>query len=144
LLSAALQATEAISHSPFAIKKPVSMSHDTLTKLTQEIIDFRDARDWKQFHNPKDLATALSIEASELQEIFLWKNGAALEEALIAKREHIEQEVADIASYLLLLCSQLDIDLDQAIRKKLELNKAKYPADQVRGSSQKYDEYKEK
>ena len=120
------------------------MSHDTLSKLAQEIVDFRDAREWKQFHNPKDLATALAIEASELQEIFLWKNGAALEEALHAKREHIEQEVADIASYLLLLCRELDIDLDQAIRKKLELNKAKYPADQVRGSSKKYDEYKEK
>ncbi len=120
------------------------MPHDTLSKLTKEIIDFRDARDLKQFHNPKDLATALSIEASELQEIFLWKNGPQLDEALSVKREHIEQEVADIASYLLLLCNELNIDLDQAIRKKLEHNKAKYPADQVRGSSRKYDEYREK
>jgi NTP pyrophosphatase (non-canonical NTP hydrolase) len=118
------------------------MSDDRLAQLTQAIIDFRDARDWKQFHTPKDIAAALAIEAAELQEVFLWKNSAQLEEALTAKREHIEQEVADIASYLLLFCSELDIDLDQAIRKKLELNKTKYPADQVRGISSKYDEYK--
>jgi NTP pyrophosphatase (non-canonical NTP hydrolase) len=135
----------AISLSSAAIQQlHCPMPHDTLSKLTKEIIDFRDARDWKQFHNPKDLATALSIEASELQEIFLWKNGPQLDEALSVKREHIEQEVADIASYLLLLCNELNIDLDQAIRKKLEHNKAKYPADQVRGSSRKYDEYREK
>lgn len=120
------------------------MSTDTITELTKAILAFRDERDWEQFHNPKDLATALSIEASELQEIFLWKNGPQLDEAIQAKHEHIEQEVADIAAYLFLLCDTLDIDLDQAVRSKLELNKAKYPADQVRGSSKKYDEYKAK
>jgi NTP pyrophosphatase (non-canonical NTP hydrolase) len=104
------------------------MSDETLSKLTKALIDFRDERDWKQFHNPKDLATALSIEASELQEIFLWKNGASLNEAITAKRERIQREVADIASYLLLLCNELDIDLDQAIRNKIEQNKLKYPA----------------
>ena len=117
------------------------MSTNTLAKLTQAILAFRDERDWKQFHNPKDLATALSIEASELQEIFLWKNGTALEEALRSKSEHIEQEVADITAYLLLLCHELDIDLETAVLNKLEHNKAKYPADQVRGNSKKYDEY---
>jgi NTP pyrophosphatase (non-canonical NTP hydrolase) len=117
------------------------MSHDTIAALTKELLAFRDERDWKQFHNPKDLATALSIEASELQEIFLWKNGSQLDETIRDKHEHIEQEVADIASYLLLLCNELDIDLDTAIRSKLEHNKAKYPADQVRGNSKKYDEY---
>jgi NTP pyrophosphatase (non-canonical NTP hydrolase) len=117
------------------------MSTNTLATLTQAILEFRDARDWQQFHNPKDLATALSIEASELQEIFLWKNGPALEEAIRSKGEHIEQEVADITAYLLLLCNELDIDLESAVLSKLEHNKAKYPADQVRGSSKKYDEY---
>lgn len=112
-----------------------------IAELTKAILAFRDERDWEQFHNPKDLATALSIEASELQEIFLWKNGSQLDEVIQAKHEHISQEIADVASYLLLLCNALDIDLDQAVRDKLELNKAKYPADQVRGNSKKYDEY---
>jgi NTP pyrophosphatase (non-canonical NTP hydrolase) len=117
------------------------MSKNPIKELTAELVNFRDDRDWKQFHNPKDLATALSIEASELQEIFLWKNGASLDEAISKKKEHIEQEVADIASYLLLLCHELDIDLEAVVRNKIELNKLKYPAHKVRGSSKKYNEY---
>lgn len=117
------------------------MPQDSIQRLTEELVAFRDDRDWKQFHNPKDLATALSIEASELQEIFLWKNGPSLDEAISKKKEHIEQEVADIASYLLLLCNELEIDLDAVVRNKLELNNQKYPAHKVRGSSKKYNEY---
>ena len=109
------------------------MPENLIQQLTEALVAFRDDRDWKKFHNPKDLATALSIEASELQEIFLWKNGPSLEEAISKKKEHIEQEVADIASYLLLLCNELEIDLD--------LNNQKYPAHKVRGSSKKYNEY---
>ena len=121
------------------------MPHDdTLAKLTKELLAFRDARDWKQFHNPKDLATALAIEASELQEIFLWKNGPEIDTVIAEKREHIGQEVADIAAYLLLLCDALDIDLDQAVHQKIEHNKAKYPVGKVRGSSKKYNEYRDK
>jgi NTP pyrophosphatase (non-canonical NTP hydrolase) len=117
------------------------MSQNPIQQLTEELVAFRDERDWKQFHNPKDLATALSIEASELQEIFLWKNGPSLDEAISKKKEHIEQEVADIASYLLLLCNELELDLETVVRKKIELNKLKYPAHKVRGSSKKYNEY---
>lgn len=117
------------------------MSANPINELIAELINFRDKRNWKQFHNPKDLATALSIEASELQEIFLWKNGPSLKEAISKKKEHIEQEVADIASYLFLLCHELEIDLDAVVRKKLELNNQKYPSHQVRGSSKKYNEY---
>lgn len=117
------------------------MPQNPIQQLTEALVAFRDDRDWKQFHNPKDLATALSIEASELQEIFLWKNGPSLDEAFSKKKEHIEQEVADIASYLLLLCNELEIDLETVVRKKLELNNQKYPAHKVRGSSKKYNEY---
>ena len=117
------------------------MQPDRLSELTQAILDFRNERDWQQFHNPKDLATALSIEASELQEIFLWQNGPELATTLQSKRTQIQHEVADIAAYLLLLCHELDIDLSQAVLDKLEHNKAKYPADQVRGNAKKYDEY---
>ena len=117
------------------------MSQNPIQQLTEELVAFRDERDWKQFHNAKDLATALSIEASELQEIFLWKNGPSLDEAISKKKEHIEQEVADIASYLLLLCNELELDLETVVRKKIELNKQKYPAHKVRGSSKKYNEY---
>lgn len=118
------------------------MSALTLSQLTQKLIQFRDRRDWQQFHNPKDLAAALSIEAAELQECFLWKNANALEETLKEKHEAIEHEVADVAAFLLLLCHELEIDLEDAVQKKLELNEKKYPADQVRGSSKKYTEYK--
>ncbi|MFQ3240428.1 MAG: NTP pyrophosphatase (non-canonical NTP hydrolase) [Lentimonas sp.] len=120
------------------------MPIDTIAALTKALLAFRDERDWKQFHNPKDLATALSIEASELQEIFLWKNGAEIDETIQAKRQHLEHEVADIAAYLLLLCNELDVDLEAAVLNKIEHNKAKYPADQVRGNSKKYDEYHDK
>jgi len=131
-------------YSSIASSSTKDMPQHPIQQLTEALVAFRDDRDWKQFHNPKDLATALSIEASELQEIFLWKNGPSLDEAISKKKEHIEQEVADIASYLLLLCNELEIDLDAVVRNKLELNNQKYPAHKVRGSSKKYNEYQNK
>lgn len=131
-----------MEHNPnFKTSSEKDTPKNPIEQLTKELVAFRNDRDWKQFHNPKDLAIALSIEASELQEIFLWKNGTSLDEAIAKKREHIEQEVADIASYLLLLCNELEIELDTVVRNKLELNKQKYPAHKVRGSSKKYNEY---
>jgi NTP pyrophosphatase (non-canonical NTP hydrolase) len=117
------------------------MFHDSLASLIRQLVAFRDARDWKQFHNPKDLAAALSIEAAELQELFLWKHPNQLELDSPEKKERIEEEVADIASFLLLICNELEIDLADALQRKIEKNAAKYPADMVRGSSKKYDEY---
>lgn len=119
------------------------MSKSQLEQLTAKLVAFRDARDWKQFHNPKDLATALSIEAAELQELFLWKNPDQIDLSDPAKKTEVEEEVADIAAYLLLLCNELDIDLEDALNRKIDLNAAKYPADKVRGSSKKYTEYSE-
>lgn len=116
------------------------MSTDQINELTAALIEFRDARDWKQFHNPKDLAAALSIEAAELQELFLWKNASdkPKEGKDIAR---IREEVADIASFLLLFCESLDINLFKAVKDKIILNDAKYPASIVKGSSEKYTEY---
>lgn len=117
------------------------MPNSDISKLIQRLLAFRDERDWQQFHNPKDLAAALSIEAAELQELFLWKSAEDLDLDSPEKRERIEEEVADIASFLLLLCSEVGIDLEEAITRKIEKNASKYPADKVRGSSRKYNEY---
>lgn len=116
------------------------MMDTSLNKLTDKLIAFRDARDWKQFHNPKDLATALSIEASELQEIFLWKKPDEVAETVSKKSDRIREEVADIGAYLLLLCHELDIDLIEAVTAKVEKNAAKYPVEKAKGTHAKYDE----
>jgi len=111
-----------------------------LKQLVSKLVAFRDAREWKQFHNPKDLAAALAIEAAELQEIFLWKSPVEVAKTREEKPEAIRDEVADIASFLLLLCHELDIDLDEAISAKLEKNAAKYPVHKSKGRHRKYDE----
>lgn len=117
------------------------MSENQIDKMTAKLVAFRDERDWKQFHNPKDLAAALSIEAAELQELFLWKQPGDLD--LNSEKQHarIEEEVADIASFLLLFCSEMQIDLADALERKIAQNAKKYPADTVRGSAKKYNEY---
>lgn len=108
--------------------------------ILEKIRAFRDERDWAQFHNHKDLATALAIEASELQEIFLWKTGSEIESTAKAKRTEIQDELADIAVYLLELADNLEIDLETAILAKLAKNAAKYPVEKARGSNVKYTE----
>jgi NTP pyrophosphatase (non-canonical NTP hydrolase) len=94
----------------------------------------RDARDWKKFHNPKDLALALSIESSELLEVFLWKSA---EEADIAK---VREELADVLAYALLLADNYGLDPQQIVLDKIELNEAKYPVDKAKGTARKYTE----
>jgi dCTP diphosphatase len=112
-----------------------------LEDITAKIRAFRDERDWAQFHNPKDMAIAISIEASELLEHFLWKNPEEVAERLQGKREEIEEEIADIGIYLTELADNLGIDLLAAMDRKIAKNALKYPADRVKGSSKKYDEY---
>lgn len=109
-------------------------------ELLKRIRTFRDERDWAQFHNPKDMAAALAIEASELQEIFLWKTGADIDATANKKRTEIEDEMADIAVYLLEFADNLGIDLEAVILAKLEKNAAKYPVERSRGSNAKYTE----
>ena len=112
----------------------------TIEELQQKIRTFRDERDWKQFHNPKDMATALAIEAAELQELFLWKNNQEIREVAEVKREELSDELADIAAYLFELADNLGIDLGQAMVAKLAKNALKYPVEKSKGSHAKYTE----
>ena len=110
----------------------------------QEVVDrirqFRDARDWKQFHHPKDMAAGLAIEAAELMELFLWKNEQEQTEIVETKREQIEDELADIGMFLLELADNLNVDLLTAIEAKMEKNAEKYPVEKSKGRSVKYTE----
>jgi len=107
-----------------------------VNELINLIENFRNARDWKKFHNPKDLAISLSLEASELLELFQWKSS---EEAL-EDIERIKEELADIFYYTLLLSHDLNIDLKEALIQKMEKNEKKYPVDKAYGSKKKYTE----
>ncbi|GAB4300069.1 MAG: nucleotide pyrophosphohydrolase [Methylophaga sp.] len=110
--------------------------------LLAELIQFRKERDWEQFHNPKDVAISLSIEAAELLEWFQWRNLDEIEAMLKSdKREQLEDEIADVAVYLSYLCHDLGIDLNKVVRNKMVKNAAKYPRDRVKGRADKYNEY---
>ncbi len=99
--------------------------------LTERLRSFRDQRDWDQFHTPKDLALSVSVEASELLELFQWRSEMApIDEEM---RQDLESEIADVFSYLLLLCDKTGIDLIQATNKKIDLNEQRFPADASRG-----------
>jgi NTP pyrophosphatase (non-canonical NTP hydrolase) len=117
--------------------KCVAMS---IEEITAKIRAFRDARNWLQFHTPKDLAMALSIEANELMEHFLWRSTAECETRIQEKRELIADEIADVAIHLLELSDSLKLDLLAAIENKLAKNAAKYPVHKAAGSNLKYDE----
>lgn len=105
-----------------------------IKKLTDQLLAFRDERDWEQFHNPKDLAIALSIEASELLESFLWKSS---EEADLEK---IKEELADVFAYSLLLAKSCGLDVSQIVESKIAKNHEKYPVEKSKSSSKKYTE----
>jgi NTP pyrophosphatase (non-canonical NTP hydrolase) len=100
---------------------------------------FRDARDWRQFHDPKDLMVSLCLEAAELLEHAQWRNGDALKAYLAEHREEIGQELADILYWTLLLSDDLGIDLEDAFQRKMDINEQRYPVDKARGSATKYD-----
>ncbi len=110
-----------------------------LEDVTDRIVAFRDRRDWKQFHSPRNLAASISIEAAELLELFQWSSDATLSEDVESRREDLERELADIAIYTLLMAHEVGIDLEAAIAAKLAENDAKYPAEKVTGSREKYD-----
>lgn len=105
-----------------------------IKELMQEIDAFTQERDWDQFHNPKDLAVALSIEASELLEAFLWKQPEK------AKVEKVKEELADVFNYALLIASKYGFDVADIVREKLTCNAQKYPVDKAKGSAKKYSE----
>ena len=111
-----------------------------LSSAVEAAIAFRDERDWRQFHRPKDLAAGLAIEAAELQELFLWEERLTAEEiAQDGKRmERIAEELADVCLYAVTLAHDLDINLSDAMKQKIVRNAERYPADRSRGSAEKH------
>lgn len=110
----------------------------TLAGLRRDLRRFADARDWQQFHTPKNLAMALSVEAAELLECFQWLTPEQSARLAAGDRRAVEEEVADVLLYLLRLSDVLDIDLLQAAQRKMALNARKYPVSVSRGSARKY------
>jgi dCTP diphosphatase len=113
----------------------------TVEELQARIRDFNRRRDWDQYHSPKNLAIALSVESAELLEIFLWLTQEQSANLDGKQRARLKEELGDILIYLVNLASKFDLNLLQCAADKLDLNEKKYPADRVRGSSRKYDEY---
>lgn len=105
-----------------------------INKITEELRKFRDERDWAQFHNPKDLSVALSIEASELLELFLWKSADE------ADPDKIKEELADVLAYAFMLADKYKLDVVQIMRDKLAKNQLKYPVAKAKGTAKKYSE----
>ena len=114
---------------------------DKIKLLTQKIIEFRDARDWKQFHNPKDLAISLVLEAAEVLEHFQWKNKEEIEEYIKTHKEDIGEELADVLYWVLLASHDLDIDILDALDKKIQKNEINYPVEKAKGKHTKYNNF---
>jgi len=112
-----------------------------LLELRDLVREFADERDWDKFHTPKNLAIALSVEASELLEPFQWLHSGSKDEIDGKKVKTISHEMADVLMYLVRLADKMDVDLRTAFFEKIELNRLKYPANKVRGDSRKYNEY---
>jgi dCTP diphosphatase len=111
-----------------------------VTDIAKRLADFARDRDWEQFHSPKNIATALSVEASELLEIFQWLTEGQSKEPSREAMEKVKEEVADVQLYLIRLCDLLQIDLAAAVDAKLAANARKYPVHKARGNNKKYTE----
>ncbi|MFC1656408.1 nucleotide pyrophosphohydrolase [Patescibacteria group bacterium] len=111
-----------------------------IKKLTDRIVKFRDARDWKQFHNPKDLALSLVLESAEVMEHFQWKSKEEMQKYIKTSKEDIAEELADVMYWVLLMSKDLDINIHEALLDKVEKNEAKYPVHKAKGSHKKYTE----
>lgn len=109
------------------------MTQDTIN----QILKFRDDRDWKQFHNPKDLAISISLEAAELLEVFQWSGEDIKADG---KLDKIKEELADVVNYCVLMADACNLNLDEIIQAKIKLNNEKYPVDKAKGKSEKYTE----
>ena len=116
-------------------------NEDWLADLALRLREFAAERDWEQFHSPKNLAMALTVEAAELLEEFQWLTELESLTPDPARRARIEAELADVLIYLVRLADRLDVDLPEAVAAKLELNRQRYPAERVRGRASKYDQY---
>ena len=111
--------------------------------MTQEtikqVLKFRDDRNWKQFHNPKDLAISISLEAAELLEVFQWSADDVICES---KKDKIKEELADVVNYCILMADACNLDLDEIVQAKIKRNNEKYPVEKAYGSKEKYTELK--
>ena len=108
------------------------MREETINK----ILKFRYDRDWKQFHNPKDLAISISLEAAELLEVFQWRGADVSNEG---KQDKIKEELADVVNYCVLMADACELDLDEIVQEKIKINERKYPVEKAKGRSDKYD-----
>ena len=109
------------------------MTDETIGK----ILKFRDDRDWKQFHNPKDLAISISLEAAELLEVFQWSGADISDEG---KQDKIKEELADVVNYCVLMADVCGLDLDEIVQEKIRVNNEKYPVEKAKGSAAKYNQ----
>lgn len=105
-----------------------------MKELTELLVKFRNERDWEQFHNPKDLALAMSIEAAELNELYLWKK------ANEADLDKVKEELADVFAYALLLANHYNLDVESIVKAKIDKNGTKYPIDKAKGTAKKYNQ----
>ncbi len=105
-----------------------------IDEIIQTLLQFRNERDWEQFHNPKDLALAINVEAGELLELFLWKN------AEDANKEKVKEELADVFAFAFLLADKYGFDVKEIILEKIKANGEKYPVDKAKGTAKKYNE----
>ena len=117
------------------------MSAETIRQLAERLRKFADERDWEQFHSPKNLAMALSVEVAEIAEHFQWLTEQQSRDLDAATKAEVAHELADALIYLVRLADQMGIDLPEATQRKLAINESKYPAERVRGSPKKYSEY---
>ena len=102
----------------------------------KQILKFRDDRDWKQFHNPKDLAISISLEAAELLEVFQWSGTDVSNEG---KQEKIKEELADVLNYCVLMAHACGLDIDEIVQEKIKVNNEKYPVSKAKGKKEKYN-----
>ena len=116
------------------------MAQHTIQQLTERVLRHRDERHWAQFHTPKELAISLCVESAELLSLMQWKTEEELDRVLAEKRDKIQDELADVLHSVLLLSSDLRIDLGEALERKLAKDAKKYPVDKARGRNTKYDE----
>ena len=112
---------------------------DKLTEIKDNLLNFRKERDWEQFHDPKNLAEAISIEAGELLENFLWKKSSDSRNLSEEELQNVKEEASDIFTYLLYLCEEFNIDLYSEVMGKMKKNAIKYPVDKAKGNSNKYN-----
>ncbi len=111
-----------------------------IEELTKKVEEFRDARNWKQFHNPKDLALSLVLESAELMEHFQWKNAEEMDKHILVNKGEISEELADVFYWTLLIAKDFNIDLEKALELKIDINNKKYPVEKAKNKHTKYTE----